>query len=164
MVARYLGSPIIVIERDEYRRKQALELLTDIFPDGITVVSTDDMTSLPQGPAVIDTVGNQLAFAIDLTAPAGTVVIMGYDSRAETSMQPLKILQRGLRIVGAGDFKGPHFSRAVALAARLPLEKLITHHFRLEEHEAAFAALAVGSNQGYSALKVVIRSTTEDSE
>jgi len=164
MVARYLGSPVVVVEHDEYRRKQALELLTDIFSDGITVVSPADMTSVPQGPTVIDTVGNQLALAIDLTATAGTVVIMGYDSRAETSVQPLKILQRGLRIVGAGDFKGPHFPRAVTLTARLPLEKLVTHHFPLEEHEAAFAALALGSNQGYSALKVVIRSTTEDSE
>ena len=164
MAARYLGSPVTVVERDEYRRKQALKLLTDIFPDGITVVSADGMTSLPPGPVVIDTVGNQLAFAVDLAAPAGTVVIMGYDSRAEINVQPLKILQRGLRIVGAGDFKGPHFLRAVALTARLPLEKLVTHHFSLEEHEAAFAALAVGTNQSYRALKVVIRSTTEDSE
>jgi threonine dehydrogenase-like Zn-dependent dehydrogenase len=88
---------------------------------------------------------------------------MGYDSRAKTSVQPLRILQRGLRIVGAGDFKAPHLPRAVALIARLPLEKLVTHHFPLEEHEAAFATLAVGSYQGYRALKVVIRSTTEDS-
>lgn len=163
MAARYLGSQVTVVERDDYRRRQARELLADTFADGIDVVSKDEVATIPQAPTVIDTVGNQLELAVDLTATAGTAVVMGYDSRAEVSVQPLKILQRGLRIVGAGDFNAPHFPRAVELTAHLPLEKLVTHYFSLEEHETAFAALATGSASGYSALKVVIRSTTEAS-
>lgn len=163
IAARYFGSPVTVVERDDYRRTHAHELLAGIYPDGIDVVPTDEVATIPQAPAVIDTVGNQLELAVELTATAGTAVVMGYDSRAQASVQPLKILQRGLRIVGAGDFNGPHFLRAVELTARLPLEKLVTHHFPLEEHEAAFAALATNSGSGYSALKVVIRSAAEES-
>lgn len=162
MTARYLGSPVVLVERDDYRREQAAALLAECYPDGIDVVSADAADTLRQTRVVIDTVGNQLELAVRLTATAGTAVVMGYDSRAEATVRPLQILQRGLRIVGAGDFNGPHFPRAVELVARLPLERLVTHRFPLERHEEAFAALATGSGGGYSALKVVLRSHDEE--
>jgi threonine dehydrogenase-like Zn-dependent dehydrogenase len=163
MTARYLGSPVTVVERDSYRRKQAHDLLHGTFPDEIAVVTLDEVDAISPAPAVIDTVGNQVELAVDLTATAGTAVVMGYDSWAKYTIRPLSILQRGIRIVGAGDFNGPHFPRAVELASRLPLERLVTHHFSLEQHEKAFATLATDPETGYSALKVVIRSMSETS-
>lgn len=161
MTARHLGSPVVLVERDTYRREQAAKLLADCYPDGIEVVADDEITAVAHAPAVIDAVGNQLELAVGLTSPAGTVVVMGYDSRAEATVRPLHILQHGLRIVGAGDYNGPQFPRAVAMTARLPLEKIVTHRFPLERHAEAFATLATGSGDGYHALKVVLRSASE---
>ncbi|WP_242902290.1 zinc-dependent alcohol dehydrogenase [Actinomadura terrae] len=161
VAARHLGSGVTLIERDDFRRGQAGELLTGFFASGVTVVGAGADERPERAPTVIDTVGNQLGTAIELADDAGTVVAMGYDSRAQTTVRPLEILQRQLRIVGAGDYRGPHFPRAVEMAAGLPLERLITHRFPLERHEDAFAVLAAGGGTGYSALKVVIQSTGE---
>ena len=158
IAARHLGSPVTLIERDDFRRGQAVELMAGFFTSGVTVVGTDGIDDLDQAPVVIDTVGNQLDVAIGLTDDVGTVVAMGYDSRAEATIRPLELLQRQLRLVGAGDYRGPHFPRAVEMAAELPLEKLISHRFPLEQHADAFAALAASGDSAYSALKVVIQS------
>lgn len=158
IAARHLGSPVTLIERDDFRRGQAGELMAEFFASGVTVVGTEGIDDLDQTPVVIDTVGNQLEVAIRLTDDVGTVVAMGYDSRAETTVRPLELLQRQLRLIGAGDYRGPHFPRAVEMAAELPLEKLISHRFPLERHADAFAALATSGDSAYSALKVVIHS------
>jgi fructokinase len=160
VTARHLGSPVALIERDAFRYQRARELLGRLAP-GVEVVGTDAVHKLPKAPTIVDTVGNQLDLALGLASVAGTVVVMGYDSRAEIVVRPLGLLQRGLRIVGAGDYHGSHFPRAVELAARLPLEELITHRFPMEHHEAAFATLA-GGDGGYRALKVVIHSGWEE--
>ncbi|GAA4137451.1 zinc-dependent alcohol dehydrogenase [Actinomadura keratinilytica] len=161
VAARHLGSPVTLIERDDFRRDQARELMKEFFPSDVTVVGADPADRPDRAPTVVDTVGNQLDTALDLADDVGTVVAMGYDSRAEATVRPLEILQRQLRIVGAGDYRGPHFPRAVEMAARLPLERLVTHRFPLERHEEAFAALAASNGSGYSALKVVLQSAED---
>jgi threonine dehydrogenase-like Zn-dependent dehydrogenase len=168
VAARYLGSPVTLIERDGFRREKARDLLAGVFLSGVEIVSpTPAPTSASawqrdRAPVVIDAVGNQLGLALDLVDDAGTVVVMGYDSRAEWSLRPLDLLQRQLRVVGAGDYRGTHFPRAVELAARLPLERLITHRFPMERHEEAFAALAADGTADYAALKVVIQAESGD--
>ncbi|MGL5811416.1 MAG: zinc-dependent alcohol dehydrogenase [Nocardioides sp.] len=161
MTARHLGGIVTVIERDRYRRNQAQVLLAGMFPDETRVISPDATNGLAQAQAVLDTVGNQLELAIALTSAGGTAVIMGYDSGVTSSIRPLDILQRGIRIVGAGDYMPQHFSRAIDLASHLPLELLVTHHFSLDQHANAFAALATNPTKEYNALKVVIRSVDE---
>ncbi|HTZ43606.1 MAG TPA: alcohol dehydrogenase catalytic domain-containing protein [Jatrophihabitans sp.] len=152
MAAAHFGCPVTVLERDEFRRSRAAEVLKGFAPEP-EVVSPE--TPVARGELVLDTVGNLLAQACDLAADLGTVVIMGFHAEAEVSLRPLHILQRGLRIVGAGDYNSQIFPRAVALGARLPLERLVTHRFALDEHEAALRCIGV-TEPGYSALKVVI--------
>ncbi|MDQ1307369.1 MAG: hypothetical protein QG671_3201 [Actinomycetota bacterium] len=108
---------------------------------------------------VIDTVGNLLEQALDLVADTGTVVIMGFDDRAVANVRPLRILQRGLRIVGAGDYNSVIFPRAVALARHLPLERLITHRVPKNDYPAAVEAVGAGEQGAYSGLKVLIESS-----
>lgn len=43
------------------------------------------------------------------------------------TVQPLDILRRGQRIVGADDGKAPSFPRALALAKHRPLKRIVTH-------------------------------------
>jgi 2-desacetyl-2-hydroxyethyl bacteriochlorophyllide A dehydrogenase len=161
MVAGHMGSQVTVIERDPYRRKLAPGLLAMGPDDDLAVIGPDELDQSKVTPIIIDAVGNQLSTALERVASGGTVVIMGYDRRAEVAVRPLDILQRGITIVGAGDYNSQIFPRAIEMARRLPLERLITHRFTLDRHADAFAVLA-GSDSGYSAQKVIIESRTGD--
>lgn len=161
MTARCLGSPVTLAEQDEFRRKFAAEVLTGSFGTGVCVVASADAGGLPRFTAVVDTVGNQLASALPWLDDGGTVVVMGFDARAQATVRPLEIVQRGLRIIGAGDYHSQIFRRAIDVAAMLPLSKLVTHRFTLDEHEAAFRTLACQEAEAYSAVKVVIEGRVE---
>jgi len=157
-LAHYLGHPTTVVETDPTRR----DLLAGVLPaivgqDATPIEVVEHAGDLPPSQSVIDTVGNLLPQALDLVAPGGSVVIMGYHSHAVAQLHPLEILQRGIRIVGAGDYPGNLFPRALHIAGQLPLAALITHRFKLDEFEQAIELLSP-NGAGYSALKIVIQS------
>lgn len=155
MAARHYGARVLLIEPDPYRRELCREVLAQ---DGgrVSVHTPDEAGLAGRGDVVVDTVGNLLEQSLAYAAARGRVVIMGYDSKASATVRPLEILQRGLQIIGAGDYNGRLFPKAIELARWLPLERLVTHRFPLEEHEVAFAALAAAPGTPYSALKVVL--------
>ncbi|MEV5596674.1 alcohol dehydrogenase catalytic domain-containing protein [Streptomyces sp. NPDC052496] len=156
MAARHYGARVLLIEPDPYRQ----ELCRTVFAqdgDGRVSVHTPDEAGLERrGDVVVDTVGNLLEQSLGYAADRGRVVIMGYHSKASATVRPLEILQRGLQIIGAGDYNSRLFPKAIELARWLPLERLVTHRFPLERHEEAFAALAAAPGTPYSALKVVL--------
>lgn len=152
MAAAHFGCPVTVLERDEFRRSRAAEVLKGFSPEP-EVLATG--TPTVRSEVVLDTVGSLLEQACDLAADLGTVVIMGFHAEATVQLRPLHILQRGLRIVGAGDYNSLIFPRAIELAARMPLERLVTHRFALDEYEQALRCIGVTATD-YSALKVTI--------
>ncbi|MFK4149692.1 zinc-binding dehydrogenase [Streptomyces sp. NPDC004065] len=156
MTALHLGSGVLLVETDPFRRELAAKLLHDLPARApLTVTTPGAAGPAPRSRTVIDTVGSLLDTALRLVDTAGTVVIMGFDDRARVTVQPLDILRRGLRIVGAGDYNAPSFPRALALAEHLPLERVITHHIPLDEHQRALELIGV-TGHGYQGAKVVI--------
>lgn len=161
LAVSHLGSPVTLIERDPYRRAFAHDFLGAHQNTTVSIGGPDDLSEVAPAPTVVDTVGSLLSTALEKATPGGTVVVMGYDSRSEIPIRPLDILLRGIRIVGAGDYNGPVFPRAVDMARRLPLERLITHRFTLDRYEEALDMLAGHNQDGYAAQKVVVLSRTE---
>lgn len=159
LVTTYLGSPTALVEKDPFRRGFAEDLLGSGRNAPARVVGAADPRAAA-APVVVDTVGSMLEIALDLVAVGGTVVVMGYDSRATSKVTPLDLLMRGITIVGAGDYNSHIFPRALDLARFLPLERLVTHRFALDRFDEALAALA-GTGGGYAAQKVVIESRLE---
>ncbi|MEV4939802.1 zinc-dependent alcohol dehydrogenase [Streptomyces zaomyceticus] len=161
MAALHLGSGVVLVETDPLRRELAGKILHDLPVSApLTVTDPDGAVLAPRSRTVVDTVGSLLDTALELVDIAGTVVIMGFDDRSRVTVQPLDILRRGLRIVGAGDYNAPSFPRALALAEHLPLERVVTHRIPLDEYERALEVIGV-TGDGYRGAKVVIVSDDE---
>lgn len=156
MAARHYGARVLLIEPDPYRQELCRKVFAQDGDGRVTVHTPDEAELARRGDVVIDTVGSLLEPSLEYAAARGRVVIMGYNSKASATVRPLEILQRGLQIIGAGDYNSRLFPKAIELARWLPLERLVTHRFPLERHEEAFAALAAAPGTPYSALKVVL--------
>ncbi|MFF3274749.1 zinc-binding dehydrogenase [Streptomyces chrestomyceticus] len=156
MAARHYGARVLLIEPDPYRQELCRKVFAQDGDGRVTVHTPDEGELARRGDVVIDTVGSLLEPSLEYAAARGRVVIMGYNSKASATVRPLEILQRGLQIIGAGDYNSRLFPKAIELARWLPLERLVTHRFPLERHEEAFAALAAAPGTPYSALKVVL--------
>ncbi|GGZ63128.1 zinc-dependent alcohol dehydrogenase [Streptomyces subrutilus] len=157
MAAQLYGARVLLVEPDPIRRRLDREVFdAPDFGGRVTVHTPDDTELAGRGDLVVDSVGNLLEQSIGYAAVRGRVVIMGFNSNATATVRPLALLQRGLQIIGAGDYNSQIFPKAVELARTLPLERVVTHHFALADHEEAFKALAAVPGAEYSALKVVL--------
>jgi fructokinase len=156
LAADHYGSRVRLLETDPFRRAAVVKFYESV--DGCAVEVVDGEGSHPRSDVVVDTVGSLLDRACELAEDLGRVVIMGFDSKASAEIKPLNLVQRGLSLIGAGDYNSLIFPRALALARRLPLEGLITHRFPLDEYGKALDVIGAGQDHrsGYSALKVVI--------
>lgn len=157
MAAEYYGARVLLVEPDPFRQKLCDEILSATGTGRTSVHHPDDEDIRDVGEVVIDTVGNQLPAALTYATLRATIVVMGYNSGASATLKPLDILLRGLKVVGAGDFNGRMFPKAVEIARWLPLELLVTHRFGMAEWDTAFGALAPTAGSTYSAMKVVIQ-------
>ncbi|MEV6635652.1 alcohol dehydrogenase catalytic domain-containing protein [Actinoplanes sp. NPDC051470] len=148
LAASEFGASVQLVEKDPFRRDAAVTFFEDTT---VTVTETPSRADV-----VVDTVGSLLPEACALAADLGRVVVMGFDERATAEVRPLELLQRGLRIIGAGDYNSQVFGRAVRMARHLPLERIVSHHFGLDRVDAALTALGIGGGAAYAGLKVVI--------
>ncbi|MFE5096034.1 zinc-binding dehydrogenase [Streptomyces sp. NPDC056638] len=164
LVAARTARCVIVAETDDYR----LSAARDLFEHVVDVSRTDAAEALAKAsggdrPGVVfDTTGSGLEDALRLIDDGGRVVLMGFDDSYSMPLRPLRLTNRGIRLIGAGDFRGDTFPVAVDLAGGLGLERLVTHEFPLEAYEDALGALGGVGRDGtggrYDAMKVVIRS------
>lgn len=157
MAAERYGARVLLVEPDSVRQSLGREIFAaPEFGDRVTVHGPDDPGLSESGNLVIDTVGDLLEQSIEYAAIRGRIVVMGFNSNATATVRPLTLLQRGLQIIGAGDYNSKIFPRAIELARSLPLERLVTHRYALEHYEEAFKALAAVPGTNYFALKVVL--------
>ena len=157
LVADHLASPVRLVERDPYRRAAAAAYFAGIPGCAVRVCEPAELA--PRSASlVVDAVGPLLERACELAEDMGRVVVMGFDRSARGELRPLDLLQRGLSIVGAGDYNSLIFPDAIELARRLPLEGIVSHRVPLAEFADAFAALnlAPRADGRYAGLKVVM--------
>ncbi|MFJ6464934.1 zinc-binding dehydrogenase [Streptomyces sp. NPDC091387] len=181
LVAARRARRVVVAEPDGYRLERAREQFAHV----VDVAGTDPAEAVVKAsggerPSVVfDTTGTGLEAALRLIDDGGRVVVMGFDDTYSVPLRPLQLTNRGIQLIGAGDYRADIFPVAVDLAAELDtpqqpgtgtgpvLEWLVTHEFPLERYAEAFTALG-GLTRGdgnerpprYDALKVVIRSHT----
>ncbi|WP_329625278.1 alcohol dehydrogenase catalytic domain-containing protein [Streptomyces sp. NBC_01255] len=154
LVAARQARRVTVAEPDGYRLKRAREQFAHV----VDVAGTDPAEAVLKGSdgerpsLVFDTTGVGLDAALRLVDDGGRIVVMGFDDTYAVPLRPLRLTNRGIRLIGAGDYRADTFPVAVDLAVELSgpksgtgevpfLERLVTHEFPLERYEDAFAAL-----------------------
>jgi len=80
---------------------------------------------------------------------------MGFDTEARVDLAPAALALRGVSLVGAGPYTPADFADAADLAARLPLEGLVTDVLDLADVDRALRLL--GGDGAYAAGKVLLR-------
>ncbi|WP_327070898.1 zinc-dependent alcohol dehydrogenase [Kitasatospora sp. NBC_01302] len=121
LVAARRARRVTVAEPDGYR----LELAREHFAHVVDVAGTDPAeavlkTSGGERPSVVfDTTGTGLDAALRLIDDGGRVVVMGFDDTYTVPLRPLQLTNRGIRLIGAGDYRADIFPVAVDLAAEL---------------------------------------------
>lgn len=95
--------------------------------------------------------------ALEVVRMGGTVVLAGLKHGQEIEVVTDKIIQKGLRVVGARGVEGTSIAEAVALieSREYPLAALSTHTFGLEDAAHAVSVLA-GKVEGEHAVHVAI--------
>ncbi len=162
LYAQRFTRKVIVVESDPFRRSFAanLDLLTVDSGHSNWPQRVASLNDARRPSVVIETSGVLLDAAVSLVAKGGRIAVMGFNGHITSSFKVLHIVNNGIRVIGAGDYNGPIFPAAIELAAELPLEKLITHRFSLDQHQQAFDLLTGDSNAAhpdrYGAMKVLM--------
>ncbi|MFE6025894.1 zinc-dependent alcohol dehydrogenase [Streptomyces niveus] len=188
MVAARTARRVTVAEKDGYRLSEARRLFESVAEvsvvdvSGAEVSGADSAESVESAESVVkasggerpsvvfETTGFALGAALGMVDDGGRIVVMGFDDSYSVPLSPLRLTNRGIRVIGAGDFRGDTFPVAVDLAAGLELERLVTHEFPLDAYDEALGALGGVGGSGdatagrrYDAMKVVLRSDTRPS-
>lgn len=116
-------------------------------------VVTGERTSL-----VVDAVGNQLQAALSSLEPDGQVLVLGCRSDYSLTIRPLDLIAQQATLFFSSDYDLPDFSTALESAARLDLQRLLTHKLTLNDVDEAYRLLdeQEAGRDGRPAFKVAV--------
>lgn len=157
-VAREAGAKVLICEVNEDRvgllRRLGFEVVNPQSRDPLEVVK--ERTQGTRADVVFEVSGHPAGIksALHLARARGVVVVVGIF----TTPPPVELFQvfwRELQIRGARVYEREDFDQAIALAAaaRLPLDQLITQEFPLEELEQGLRQMETGRG----AMKILLR-------
>ena len=157
MLARHTGAVrVIAVQRSAHRRAAALELGAD------SAIPPDEADGLQVDAAIVAVGSPELAnLAARITRPRGKISLFaGFPAGVETPFDLNAIHYGEHSVTGAFGLTRKQFAQALELIATgaLPVAKLISHRFALDDAMAAFAIAEQGS-----ALKVVITGSSSSS-
>lgn len=160
MTAKVRGARALIVVRSERRR----ELVARFAPDAIIDSSREDMVArvreLTHGLGADIAIcanpdASTQAAAVQMVRKGGKVVLFGGLPKASpmTTLDSNRIHYGEIEVIGAFSYHPTAHAMALDLFARgvIPIDRLITHRFSLNEIDAAFATADSGEG-----LKVII--------
>ncbi len=144
LACRARGGRVIAVDPLQERRELAFELGADKALDPTQGDVVEQILSLTHGrgiDAAIDCSGNGAAqnAALDATAPLGRVAFIG--EAKELSIRPSEqLIRKQLTVMGSWYFNISEWQEIarVIVDQQIPLEKLVTHRFSLDDAATAF--------------------------
>ena len=152
IAAREAGAELIIVvglTQDAHRFELAgLFGATDVvdLQKEDPVQKVTDLTKGALADVVVDLSGATASapLSLELVRPMGTVVIGSNTGKEEVPLVTGRIVSKEIRYQGVNTHDTPAVRTAIKLieSRRYPIEKMVTHHFSLEEAEKAVLAAA----------------------
>jgi len=142
MVAKKFARLTVATEINPYRLAIA-RTIADCADTPERLAEMSVVKALPNSKfdVIIDTVGTQMETAERWIDRGGRIVPFGINSAYSHTITPTKYIQNGIKIVAAGEYRYL-FGTALEFAAALPgIERLVTHRYKIEQHERAINEL-----------------------
>ncbi|WP_245917441.1 zinc-dependent alcohol dehydrogenase family protein [Bacillus canaveralius] len=144
MIGKGLGATVIAVDMLDERLEMAKELGADYIINGKHANVQDEIVRITNGrgaDAAIDCSGSPYAQndALDCVRPHGRVAFVGESK--ETTIKPSpQLIRKQVTVMGSWYFPIQEFPEIAEFIVRhnLPVEKLVTHRFKLDEAEMAF--------------------------
>lgn len=144
MIAKALGATVIAVDMLDDRLEVAKELGADYTINGKNVNVLEEISRITNGlgaDAAIDCSGSPHAEnnALDCVKPHGRVAFIGESK--ETTIRPSEqLIRKQITVIGSWYFPIFEYEEIADFIVKkgLPVEKLVTHKFKLQEAETAF--------------------------
>jgi 2-desacetyl-2-hydroxyethyl bacteriochlorophyllide A dehydrogenase len=144
LVAKALGATVIAVDMLQERLDLAKEFGADYTVNGKNeevVARIREITNGRGADAAVDCSGSPIAEnqALDCVRAHGRVAFVG-ESRETTIKPSEQLIRKQLTLIGSWYFPIQEYEEIVEFIVRkqIPVEKLVTHTFKLEEAEEAF--------------------------
>jgi threonine dehydrogenase-like Zn-dependent dehydrogenase len=144
MIAKGLGATVIAVDMLDERLEMAKEFGADYTLNGKNVNVQEEIARITNGrgaDAAIDCSGSPFGEndALDCVRPHGRVAFIG-ESKETTIKPSAQLIRKQISVIGSWYFPIQEFEEITEFIVRksLPVEKLVTHQFKLEEAETAF--------------------------
>ncbi|MFB9760652.1 zinc-dependent alcohol dehydrogenase family protein [Ectobacillus funiculus] len=144
MIAKGLGATVIVVDMLDERLNMAKELGADYVINGKDVNVVEEILRITNGrgaDAAIDCSGSPYAEnnALDCVRAHGRVAFIG-ECKEVTIRPSEQLIRKQITVTGSWYFPIQEFEEIADFIVKkeLPVEKLVTHTFKLEEAETAF--------------------------
>lgn len=144
MIAKALGATVIAVDMLDERLELAKELGADYTINGKTMNVQEEINRITNGAgadAAIDCSGSPYAEndALDCVRAHGRVAFIG-ESKETTIKPSQQLIRKQITVMGSWYFPIQEFDEIAEFIVRknLPVEKLVTHTFKLEEAADAF--------------------------
>jgi threonine dehydrogenase-like Zn-dependent dehydrogenase len=148
---------ILVTEPSAQRRRLAKQLGAQLVVDPSRGDATNDVrdaTERREPDVVVDTVGHELPFAVDVVAKGGIILVFGLNDRPVTLNSPAGIVSREIRVRGVFIPRNtiPEAVRLLALHPEL-FRQVVTETHPFSSWPTAIDHLLAGSAAG----KIVVQ-------
>ena len=149
LVLKLCRARVIVVDLNQYRLEMAGRLGADHTVDSSTADALKATKELMQGrgvDAAVECVGAEATTqqALNAVKYRGKVALVGVSHKVTVNPWQ-QFIQREVTMFGSRNFNAREYEELVALVGRgLPVERIITHRFSLQQAERAFAVFGGG--------------------